>query len=108
MFYNRLKLVARKGTNLCDLIWPFKDFSIGKKVTRRIWWRYIDTYWTITRVVPKLINTETGHKRANIYGIYTWRGKTDNRETQIRSIKKKQWKFLDEEELKKFNQSKET
>jgi len=89
---NSVKKVGRtkkEYRTLFEITRTFNQFGVGEKVNRCIW-RRPDCYWTITKVKPS--NLDPFMKaRGRIWGILTWRGVTEIKEKQIKSINKKQW-----------------
>ncbi|RDD41229.1 28S ribosomal protein S34, mitochondrial [Trichoplax sp. H2] len=86
-----LLLKGRSLANLPNVLNRLKYYGIGKKVTRAIWLKYDEpSYWTITRVSFK---RDMYH--ANAWGIFTFRGKTEEQARKIRSCRKRQWLVLE-------------
>eukprot|EP01104_Vermistella_antarctica_P002964 TRINITY_DN13137_c0_g1_i1.p1 TRINITY_DN13137_c0_g1~~TRINITY_DN13137_c0_g1_i1.p1 ORF type:complete len:164 (-),score=30.11 TRINITY_DN13137_c0_g1_i1:204-668(-) len=83
------KKVRVKKTNIFDLVFQHRDYGVGKKFSRSIW-PYPNTYWTITRVKPKV--NEPFCKRGKAWGVLTWRGRPEETEREIRSPLKRQWR----------------
>eukprot|EP01102_Stenamoeba_stenopodia_P013745 TRINITY_DN4496_c0_g4_i1.p1 TRINITY_DN4496_c0_g4~~TRINITY_DN4496_c0_g4_i1.p1 ORF type:complete len:147 (-),score=53.30 TRINITY_DN4496_c0_g4_i1:111-551(-) len=82
----------KRKNNLLEIAFGYKDWGLGLKVTRSVWGPDQHSFWTITRVIPTL-NSET-RKRGRVYGVLTWRGVTYPKEVKIRSILKRQWEVV--------------
>ena len=78
------------GRNLFQVLGNDAAWGVGSKVTRSMWSHFPECYWTVTRVVPAT-NGKGQAIKGKAYGVLTWRGLSDGRETRIRGALKKQW-----------------
>jgi len=86
------KNISKNRFNFWELLARFPDFGIGKRVRRTLWPIESHTYFTITRVdVKQLVG---GPIRGKAWGIFTWRGKPQQKEKRITSIYKREWKLF--------------
>lgn len=82
-----------KSNNLFDILYSYRDWGVGQKLTRRPW-SNPDCYWTITKVVPKYNSPLM--KRGKAFGILTWQGQEIPRELRIPSSLKREWALINE------------
>eukprot|EP01112_Ceratiomyxa_fruticulosa_P005990 TRINITY_DN1678_c0_g1_i2.p1 TRINITY_DN1678_c0_g1~~TRINITY_DN1678_c0_g1_i2.p1 ORF type:complete len:145 (-),score=31.91 TRINITY_DN1678_c0_g1_i2:22-456(-) len=86
----------KSNNNLFDLCFTEKDWGVGNKYTRGTWRHWGETcYWTLTRVI--IYHQFPRGKRGKAWGVLTWRGVTDGKETQVRSGLKREWKKITNE-----------
>jgi len=70
----------------------FHKNGFGLKFYRKLWNRYPEPcYWTITRFKP----SQHGH-RPRAWGIFTWRGVSEDRPRKIPGSHKREWRFFRE------------
>jgi hypothetical protein len=87
---------VRKGKNLFDLLWTFKDFGVGQRFTRKSWKYPEPCYFTVTKVVPTKDLPDI--KRAKVWGVLTWRGVEDPGPTKMRCPLKREWRHISADE----------
>lgn len=64
----------------------------GIKVTKTFWYRYPEpSYWTITQ-----FHASRHGSKPKVFGILTWRGKTEGKEVRIRAVRNRQWRIYRE------------
>jgi len=82
----------KKGKNLFDLVFPYKNYAVGERFTRKSWKYPEPCYWTLTSVRP----TKNGPdmKRGKAWGVLTWRGVTEKTPRMIRTPVKRDWMMI--------------
>lgn len=98
---------VKKGKNLFDIAFSFKNFGVGARFTRAGWQYPEPCYWTVTSVKPR--KNEPDMKRGKAWGVLTWRGVTDATPRRIRTTTKKDWSYIKEgEEVPTYSLDEET
>lgn len=81
--------------NLYDLLKVYPDWAVGTRVTRNLWNRYTEpSFWKITRVTSPAATSRT-RTRFRVWGVLTFRGKTEEEEKQLTPIWKRGWAQVD-------------
>lgn len=86
------KKIRSKQKNLVEVGSCLPERGLGWKFTRNLWIRngYEESYWTISKIVEK------SKGRIRYYGRLTWKGKEDQRETNVKTWQKRGWRFIAE------------
>mmetsp|Transcript_2238 Transcript_2238/g.7976 ORF Transcript_2238/g.7976 Transcript_2238/m.7976 type:complete len:141 (+) Transcript_2238:139-561(+) len=86
---------VRKGKkNFFDVAFGMREFGVGYRFIRNIWWNKPETYWTLTRIQPCIKGDESQLRRGKAYGVLTFRGETDGQERRIRGVLKRGWRYV--------------
>lgn len=88
----------KKKKNFYDLAFQLPRLGEGMRFIRNIWWNKPETYWTVTKVYPKLKGTDKQIKRGKAFGIFTFKGVTESKPRKIRATVKGGWRYVPEED----------